>query len=202
MWWGGGRGIDGVRYLCLSCSYTVGIKSNFPHCGNQVMWFNCVMHLVGVVLLPPSPPPPLPKNGCCVYLCYMYAGCVSREAMIISNEYRVSENVFISVFIFPSTVQYLNNTQDRAQCPPIQEAFNNLNTNFNDLTSSSPSLNIPDLRSRRQTDATTQNVLNVGYIQQCIINQGFDFVRQYDVYRCAMVLHVCLAMRCILTLRL
>ena len=114
----------------------------------------------------------------------MYAGCDSCEAIIISNEYRACESAFISLFIFPSTLQYLNSTQDKDKCPPIQLAFNNLNTNFDDLTSSAPSLNLPGLRSRRQTDATTQNVLNVGYIQQCIINQSFDFVRQYDVYRC------------------
>lgn len=82
-------------------------------------------------------------------------------------------------------MQYLNNTQQKSQCPQITEAFNNLETNFNNIipNTSQLDLTVGQRRRRRQATNDQQQVLNVGYIQQCIINQGFDFVKQYDVYR-------------------
>ena len=80
-------------------------------------------------------------------------------------------------------MQYLNNSQDKANCPEIGEVFNNIDVNFNDLTSGSSSLDFSGGRRRRQTGGSQQQTLTVGYIQQCVINQAFDLVRQYDVYR-------------------
>ena len=79
----------------------------------------------------------------------------------------------------------LNTSQDKAQCPPIDQAFNNLNLNIEDFipaVSSDLDLSIGQ-RRRRQASSSPTVVPNVGYIQECIINQGFDFVRQYDIYR-------------------
>lgn len=79
----------------------------------------------------------------------------------------------------------MNTSQDKAQCPPIDQAFNNLNLNLEDFIPNGTSgvdLSIGQ-RRRRQAENPPAVVLNVGYIQECIVNQGFDFVRQYDIYR-------------------
>ena len=79
----------------------------------------------------------------------------------------------------------LNTSQDKAQCPPIDEALNNLNLDLEEFIPAGTSgfdLSI-DQRRRRQADNSPTVAPNVGYIQECIINQGFDFVRQYDIYR-------------------
>ena len=89
---------------------------------------------------------------------------------------------FLSLIL---NTQLLNTSQDKAQCPPIDESFNNLNINLGELIPAGTpglDLSIGQRRRRRQADSS-QQVLNVGYIQQCIVNQGFDFVRQYDIYR-------------------
>lgn len=85
----------------------------------------------------------------------------------------------------------LNTSQDKAQCPPIDQAFNNLNLNLEDFIPAGTSgldLSIGQ-RRRRQTDSSPTVVPNVGYIQECIVNQGFDFVRQYDIYRYLHVIY-------------
>lgn len=87
----------------------------------------------------------------------------------------------------------LNTSQDKAQCPPIGQAFNNLNLNLEDFIpagSSGLDLSIGQ-RRRRQADTSPAVVLNVGYIQECIVNQGFDFVRRYDIYRYAFGIVIC-----------
>ena len=87
---------------------------------------------------------------------------------------------------FPSlNIQLLNTSQDKAQCPPIEEVFNNLNLNIEDFVPASTSdfdLSVGQ-RRRRQADSSPAVVPNVGYIQECIVNQGFNFIRQYDIYR-------------------
>jgi hypothetical protein len=84
----------------------------------------------------------------------------------------------------------LNTSQDKAQCPPIDEAFNNLNLDLEDFIPDGTSgfdLSIGQ-RRRRQADSSPTVAPNVGYIQECIINQGFDFIRRYDIYRCVHVI--------------
>ena len=68
-------------------------------------------------------------------------------------------------------LQFLDDTQIKAQCPPLSDGsvFRNLEININSLLS----------------NTSTRQVPNVGYIHQCVINQGFDYVQQYDVYRYA-----------------
>ena len=145
------------------------------------------IHMYIVVNVPPPPAPSTQSTCPCLTLCVQYFWCTVILAFECMIEQPVCVFIFYCLFFSPPTLQYLNNSQDRNMCPEIQDAFNDLTTSFNDLTSGAsggiPSLNISGLRRRRQTGGTTQNVLNVGYVRECIVNQAFDFVRQYDVYR-------------------
>ena len=78
-------------------------------------------------------------------------------------------------------MQYLNTSQV-SNCPPLTEVFNDVQFDINSLLSDSNSIDLSGgLRLKRQTGSS--QTLNVGYIQQCVIDQSFDVVRQYDVYR-------------------
>ena len=87
--------------------------------------------------------------------------------------------------LYTLNIQLLNTSQDKAQCPPIDQAFSNVILNLEDFIPAGTSgldLSIGQ-RRRRQADSSPNVVPSVGYIQECIVNQGFDFVRQYDIYR-------------------
>lgn len=78
-------------------------------------------------------------------------------------------------------MQYLNTSQV-SSCPPLTEVFNNVQLDINSLLPETSSIDLSGgLRRKRQTGSS--QTLNVGYIQQCVIDQSFDVVRQYDVYR-------------------
>ena len=78
-------------------------------------------------------------------------------------------------------MQYLNTSQV-SNCPPLTEVFNDVQFDINSLLSDSNSFDLSGgLRRKRQ--AGSSQTLNIGYVQQCVIDQSFDVVRQYDVYR-------------------
>ena len=54
--------------------------------------------------------------------------------------------------------QYIDNSYDISSCP----------TNYFD--------GLSDIEN------------NVGYLRQCVVNRGFEFIQQYDVYRLVMML--------------
>ena len=63
---------------------------------------------------------------------------------------------FITSSLLHFSVQFISNTRDISTCPSYDEIFSGFNL----------------------------NTLSVGFIRQCIFNQGINFIRQYDVYRC------------------
>lgn len=66
-------------------------------------------------------------------------------------------------------MQFLDDSQVRSQCPTLSDGsiFTNLETNINKILANTYTGQIP----------------NVGYIQECIVNQGFEYMQQFDVYR-------------------
>ena len=82
-------------------------------------------------------------------------------------------------------MQYLDTSQV-STCPPIADVFSNIQLDINSLLPNSSSFDISGaggLRRKRQTGGSERQNLNIGYIQQCVIDQSFNIVRQYDVYR-------------------
>ena len=65
-------------------------------------------------------------------------------------------------------VQFLDESQVKEECPALEDG-----SVFSDL----------DLDFVKILSNTSGQIPDVGYIQECIINQGFDYLRQFDVYR-------------------
>ena len=64
--------------------------------------------------------------------------------------------------------QFLDESQVKDECPALEDG-----SVFSDL----------DLDFVKILSNTSGQIPDVGYIQECIINQGFDFLQQFDVYR-------------------
>ena len=73
----------------------------------------------------------------------------------ITSSLHHSSIQFITSSLHHSSIQFISNTHDISTCPSYGEIFSGINL----------------------------NTLSVGFIRQCVFNQGINFIRQYDVYR-------------------